>query len=192
LLRLELIWTGLSTCGGLLFCSGPCFWPRFSVLAFLYLDTPALFAALWQPKSVAPNAISSAGIWVKLQQIKYNSAGGSDCDSHAKESGLGANHYYFYGVLQSGKKKRNPTETEANSGVQTSTSHPTTEIINSIKMPCNWPKGSGSGLRTADPSRPNKPHDDDNDVGIKPIRRRVKCPCPRAHEKFIHSVEFRA
>jgi len=119
------------------FCSGPCFWPRFSVLAFLYLDTPALFAALWQPKSVAPNAISSAGIWVKLQQIKYNSAGGSDCDSHAKESGLGANHYYFYGVLQSGKKKRNPTETEANSGVQTSTSHPTTEIINSIKMPCN-------------------------------------------------------
>jgi len=96
-----------------------------------------LFAALWQPKSVAPNAISSAGIWVKLQQIKYNSAGGSDCDSHAKESGLGANHYYFYGVLQSGKKKRNPTETEANSGVQTSTSHPTTEIINSIKMPCN-------------------------------------------------------
>jgi len=109
---------------------GPVFWPRFSVLAFLYLDTPALFAALWQPKSVAPNAISSAGIWVKLQQIKYNSAGGSDCDSHAKESGLGANHYYI-------KKKRNPTETEANSGVQTSTSHPTTEIINSIKMPCN-------------------------------------------------------
>lgn len=73
-------------------------------------------------------------------------------------------------------------------------------------MPCNWPKGSNGS-----PTRISRPeNDDDNDEGFdigaklmwlgqkwdglraygSPLK--SSAPCPRAHEKFIHSVEFRA
>jgi len=87
-------WTGFPTQVVVVSCSVPCalvlvlvlvlaktgFWPFFT------WTRPHCLLHFGNLKALLQMQFPSAGIWVKLQQIKYNSAGGSDCDSHANES----------------------------------------------------------------------------------------------------------
>lgn len=85
-----------------LFCSVLVGSVRFGSWSFLTWTRPHCLLHFCQLKALLQMQFSSVGIWVKLHQIKYNSARGPVSDSHAKESvgaaapELEANHYYFY------------------------------------------------------------------------------------------------